>query len=125
MRLALLSLVTLLLAACSTGTVIEKNVPGSPTPASKVGFIRKVRDAQGHVIGEWHTSEGHDTYNWLLGKYGKDLKPPRTADFGVTQHVGDEYFLNEEAIVDWGTMAEWSRSNEHQPKSLLQKATAL
>ena len=115
----------LALAACSTGAVIESNVPGSAQPSSTVGFLHFIYAPDGKTrVGAAFTSEGHDTYNYELGKFGQDLKPPRGKDFGVTVS-GSEYDLTEEAVIDWGQMATWDRSAEHAPKTLLQKAAAL
>ena len=111
--------------ACSTGAVIETNVPGSATPSTTVGFLHFIYAADSNTrIGAAFTSEGHDTYNYELSKFGQDLKPPRGKDFGVTVS-GAEYDLTEEAVIDWGQMATWDRSAEHKPKTLLQKATGL
>jgi hypothetical protein len=125
MKPILLLFSILLLAGCSTSAVIEQNVPGSPLPHSTVGFLHYLFAPDGKThIGAVFTSEGHDTYNYELGKFGQDLKPPRSKDFGVTLNNG-EYDLTEEAVVDWGQMATWDRSAEHPKKTLLQKAAAL
>jgi hypothetical protein len=102
--------------------VIEQNVPGSAIPHSTVGFLHFLLGPDGKThVGAAFTSEGHDTYNYELAKFGADLKPPRTKDFGVTVN-GAEYDLTEEACDDWGLMATWDRSAEHPQKTLLQKA---
>ena len=120
-----LFIVCVALAACSTGAVIESDVPGSAQPSSTVGFLHFIYAPDGKTrVGAAFTAEGHDTYNYELSKFGQDLKPPRGKDFGVTPN-GVEYDLTEEAVIDWGQMATWDRSAEHTPKTLLQKATGL
>ncbi len=102
--------------------MVESNVAATTAaPKTKVGFIHWIYgpDHRTHV-GAAFGAEGHDTYNYLLGKYGQDLKPPRGKDFGVTVN-GDEYDLNEEACIDFGLMGTWDRSAEHPPKTLAQK----
>jgi hypothetical protein len=120
-----LLLAVLGLAGCSTGAVVESNVKGSPLPHAVVGFEHWIVAADGKThVGAEFSSEGHDTYNWEMGQYGQDLKPPRAKDFGVTKN-GDNYDLTEEAVDDWGVMATWSRSAEHSKKTMLQKVTGL
>jgi hypothetical protein len=117
-----LSALACFLMGCSTGTVIEKDVPGSALPHATVGFVHWLYAADGKThIGAAFTSEGHDTYNWELSQHGQDLMPPRGKDFGVTIN-GSEYDLTEEAVDNWGLMATWSRSAEHPAPTLLQKA---
>jgi hypothetical protein len=115
---------TMMFAGCA-GPDIEHNVT-PPAPAydgtsRSSGFDHWLYAADGKtVVGAAFMPEGRDNYNYLLGKFGADLKPPRTTDFGVTID-GGEFDLTAEACTDFGAMAMWDQANEHPPKTFWQK----
>jgi len=99
-----------LIPSCGTVTPRTVSDPGASYDGNvrNSGFLGYAPDGSGVI-----TPAAKLRYDDLCRRFGKWFHPEITEGFGVFPTSTNTWIITGEALVNWGAMARWERSNLH------------